>query len=163
MNCSTPVFPVLHYRPEFSQTHVHWVSDVIQLSHPLSSSPPALSLSQHQGLFLWISSSHQVARYWHFSFSISPPNEYSGLISFRIDWFDLLAVQGTLKSLLQHHSFRGINSSVFSFLYDPTLTFIHDYWKNHSFHYMDFCWWNSHIEALTSTWWHLEVGPLGGN
>ena len=102
---SIPGFPVLHCLPEFVQTHVHWVSDAIQPSHPLSSpSPPALNLSQLQGLFKWVSSSHQVAKYWSFGFSISPSNEYSGLISFRIDWFDLLAVQGTLKSLLQDHS-----------------------------------------------------------
>ena len=69
-------------------------------------------------------------KYWSFSFSISPFNEYSALISFRMDWLDLLAVQGTLKSLLQHHS---INSSALSFLYIPTLTSIHDHWKNHSF------------------------------
>ena len=70
-------------------------------------------------------------KYWSFSFSISPSNEHSGPISFRIDWFDL-AVQGTLKSLLQHHKFKSINSSALSFLYSPTLTSIHDYWKNHS-------------------------------
>ena len=69
---------------------------------------------------------------WSFSFSISPSNEYSGLISFRMDWFDLLAVQGTLKSLLQRHSSK-VNSSVLSFLYNPTLTSTHEYWKNHSF------------------------------
>ena len=69
-------------------------------------------------------------KYWSFSFSIGPPNEYSGLISFRMDWLDLLAVQGTLKSLLQHHSSKV---SVLSFLYSPTFTPIHDYWKNHSF------------------------------
>ena len=73
------------------------------------------------------------AKYWSFSFSISPSNEYSGLISFRIDWLDLLAVQGTLKCLLQHHSSKAINSSALSSLYSPTLTSIHDYWKNHSF------------------------------
>ena len=78
-------------------------------------------------------------KYWSFSFSISPSNEYSGLISFRIDWFDLLVVQGTLKSLLQHHSSKALNSSALSFLYSPTLTSIHDYWKNHSFDYMDLC------------------------
>ena len=71
------------------------------------------------------------SKYWSFSFSISPSNEYSGLISFRIDWLDLLAVQGTLKSLLQQ--FKSISSSVLSFLYSPTLTNTHDYWKNHSF------------------------------
>ena len=72
------------------------------------------------------------SKYWSFSFSISPSNEYSGLIPFRIGWFDLLAVQGTLKSLLQSQ-FNGISSSALSFLYSPTLTTIHDYWKNHSF------------------------------
>ena len=72
-------------------------------------------------------------KYWSFSFSISPSNEYSGLISFRMDRLDLLAVQGTLKSLLPHHSTKSINSSTLSFLYAPTLTSIHDYWKNHSF------------------------------
>ena len=74
------------------------------LLYLLSSPSPASILSQHQGLFQWVSSSHRWPKYWSFSFSISPPNEYSGLISFRIDWLDLLAVQGTLKSLLQHHS-----------------------------------------------------------
>ena len=98
-DCSTPGSPVLHYLLEFAQTHVHWVSDAIQASHPLLLlSPPALNLSQHQGLFQGVSS---WPKYWSFSFSISPSNEYSGLISFRIDWFDL-AVQGTLQSLLQH-------------------------------------------------------------
>ena len=116
MDCSTPSFPVHHQLLEFAQTHVHWVSDAIQPSHPLPSpSLPAFNLSQHQGLFWWVSSSHQVAkvldiqlqhRHWSFSFSILS-NKYSGLISFRMDWFDLLAVQETLKSLLQHHSSKA--------------------------------------------------------
>ena len=76
-------------------------------------------------------------KYWSFSFSISSSKEYSGLISFRIDWFDFLAIQRTLKSLLQHHI--SISSSVLSLLYGPTLTSIHDYWKNHRFDYMDLC------------------------
>ena len=109
MNCSTPGFTVFHYLPECAQIHVHWVNDVIQLFHPLlPSSPFAFNLSQHRGLFQWASSSHQVAKYWNFSFSISPSNEYSGLISFRIDWLDLRAVQGTPKSLLQHHSSKAL-------------------------------------------------------
>ena len=88
-----------------SQTHIHWVGDAIQSSHPLSSpSPPALNLSEHQGLLKWVSSSHHVAKGFSFSFNISPSNEHSGLMSFRMDWLDLLAVQGTLKSLLQHNS-----------------------------------------------------------
>ena len=92
---------------------------------------------------LWI----RWPKYWSFSFSISPPNEYSGLISFRIDWFDLLAVWGILRNLLQDSEepspapqFKNIDSSVLSFLYSPMLTSIHDYWKNHSFEYMDLCW-----------------------
>ena len=93
--------------PEFTQTQVHRVGDAIQLSHPLSSpSPPAPNPSQHQGLFQWVNSSHEV-EYWSFSFSISPSNEHPGLTSFRMDWLDLLAVQGTLKSLLQHHSSKA--------------------------------------------------------
>ena len=106
MNHSTPGLPVHHQLSESTQTRVHWVSDAIWASHPLSpSSPPAFSLSQHQCLFL--SSLHQVANYWSFSFSISSSNEYSRLISFRIDWLDLLAIQGTLKSLLQHHNSKA--------------------------------------------------------
>ena len=79
-------------------------------------------------------------KYWSFSFSISPSNQYSQLISFRIDRFDLLAVQGTLKSLLQHHKFKSISSSVLSFLYSPTLTPVQGCWKNHSLDYTDLCW-----------------------
>ena len=100
-----PGFPVYHQLPELAQIHVHWVSDAIQPSHPQSSpSPPAFNLSQHQGLFQWISSSHQVAKVLELQLSISPSNEYSGLTFFRIDWFDLLAVQETLKNLLQQQS-----------------------------------------------------------
>ena len=104
MDCSVPGFPVHHQLPELAQTHVHRVGDGIQPSHPLSSpSPPAFNLSCHQGLFQWV----RWPRYWSFSFSISPSNEYAGLISFRIDWLYLLSVQGTLKSLLQHHSSKA--------------------------------------------------------
>ena len=105
MNRSTPGLPVHHQFPESTQTHVHWVGHAIQPSHPLSSpSPPALNLSQHQGLFKWVSSLHQVPKYWSFSFNISPSSKHPGLISFGMDRLDLLEVQGTLKSLLQHHS-----------------------------------------------------------
>ena len=107
MDCSTPSFPVLHHLPEFAQTHIHWVGDAIQPSHSLLSSSLAFSLSQHQGLFNESALCIKGAKYWSFSFSIGPSNEYSGLISFRIEWFDLLAVQGTLKSLLQHHSSKA--------------------------------------------------------
>ena len=107
-DCSTPGFPVHHQLLELVQTHIHRVGDAIQPSHPLSSaSAPAFNLSQHQGI-----SNESVLRirwpkYWNFSFSISPSSEYSGLISFRMDWVDLLAVQGTLRSLLQHHSSKA--------------------------------------------------------
>ena len=106
--CSMPGLPVHHQLLEFTQTHVHGVSDVIQPSHPLSSpSPPALNLSQHQGLFKSVSSLHHMAKVLEFSFNISPSNEHSGLISFRMDWLDCLAVQGTLKSLLQYHASKA--------------------------------------------------------
>ena len=128
MDSSTPGFPV-HQLPELAQTHVYRVGDAIQPSHLLSSpSPPAFNLSQHQGLFQGVSSSHQVAKNWSFSFGISPSNEHPGLIFFRMDWLDLLAVEGTLKSLLQHHSSKA---SIVQ--HSATLTSIHDYWKNHSF------------------------------
>ena len=108
MNCSTPGFPVLHYLPEFAQTHVHWVGDAIQpsiLSHPLlllsSISPSIRVFSKELALRIrW-------PKIWHFSFSINPSNEYSGLNSFRIDWLDLLAVQGTFKSLLQRNNSKA--------------------------------------------------------
>ena len=90
------------------QIHVHWAGDAIQSSHLLLPPfPPALSLSKHQGLFQSVSTSHPVAKNWNFSFSISLSNEYSGLIFFKIDWFDLLVVQGTLKILLQHQNLKA--------------------------------------------------------
>ena len=108
MNCSTPDFPVHHQLPEFTQTHVHRVSDAIQPSHPLSSpSPCAPNPSQHQSLFQWVNSSMRWPKYWSFSFSIIPSKKHPGLISFRMDWLDLFAIQGTLKSLLQHPSSKA--------------------------------------------------------
>ena len=102
MDCNIPGFPVYYQLPKLAQTYVHRVGDAIQPSHSLlSPSPPALNLSQHQGLFQYW------PKYWSFSFNISPSNEYSVLISLRMDWLDLLAVQGTLKSLLQHHSSKA--------------------------------------------------------
>ena len=104
MNHSTPDLSVHHLLPEFTQTHVDQVGDAIQPSYPLwSPSPPALNLSQHQGFSNESALRMRWPNYWSFSFSISPSNEHPGLISFRMDWLDLLAVQGTLKSLLQHH------------------------------------------------------------
>ena len=130
MNHSTPGLPVHYQLLEFTQTHVHSVSDAIQPSHPLSSpsssAPNPSQFSNESTLRMrW-------PKYWSFSFSIILSKKIPGLISFRMDWLDLLAVQGTLKSLLQHHSSKSINSSVLSFLHSPSLTSIHDHWKNHS-------------------------------
>ena len=133
VDCSRPGFPVLHYLPEFAQTHVHWVSDAIQPSHPLSPSSLALSLSQHQGLFQWVSFSHQVARVLelqlqHQSFQWIFRTEflYSWLVWSPCSPRDSQESSPTLQ-------FKSINSSVLSFLYCPTLTSIHDHWKKHSF------------------------------
>ena len=108
MNRSTPGLPVHHQLPESSQTHVYRVSAAIRPSHPLSSpSPPALNPSQHQSLFQWVNSLHNVAKVLEFQLQDHFFQWHPGLISFRMDWLDLLAVQGTLKSLLQHHSSKA--------------------------------------------------------
>ena len=108
MNHSRPGLPVHHQLPEFTQTHVYRVNDAIQPSHPLSSlSPPAPNPSQHQSLSNESTLLMRWPKYWIFSFSIIPSKEHPGLISFRMNWLDLLAVQGTLKSLLQHHSSKA--------------------------------------------------------
>ena len=105
IECSMPGPSVPHCLPKFAQVHVHCINDAIQLCHTLTlSSPSPFILSQHRGLFQWVSCLHQIPKCWNFSFSISPFNEYSVLISLGIEWFDLLAVQGTLRRLLQHHS-----------------------------------------------------------
>ena len=105
MDCSKPGFPVHYQLLEPAQTHVHRVGNAIQLSHPLSSLPsifPSIRVVSNESVLCirW-------PDYWSLSFSISPSNEYPGLVSFRMDWFDLLAVQGTFKSLLQHHSSKA--------------------------------------------------------
>ena len=140
MDCSVPVFPVL-YTISWSLLKLMSIEWMIPSNHLNKArrgdapSLPALNLSQHQGLFpmSWLFASCGQIN-WSFSFSISPSNEYSGLISFKIDWFDLLAVQGTLKSLLQASQFESISSSALS-LYGPTLISVCDYWENHSFDY----------------------------
>ena len=129
-NRSISGLPVYHQLSEFTQTHVHQVSDAIQPYHPLSSpSPPAPNHSQHR-VFPNESTLHmRLPKYWSFSFSISASNEHPGLISLRMDWLDLLAVQGTLKSLLQHYSSKA------SILLCSTFFIVqlsHDHWKNHS-------------------------------
>ena len=146
MDCSQAGFPVLHYILEFAQTHIYWVSDDIQPSNPLY----PLLLLPSIFLRLRVTSNESVLHIrwpkdWNFSFSISPSNEYSGLISFRIDWFDLLVVSGTLKSLLQHqylkHHFITQPSSWYN---SHILTGL---WKSHSFDYLDFCW-QSNVSAF---------------
>ena len=108
LDCTTPSFPVLHYLSEFAQTHVHWVNDAIQPSHSLlPTSPPALNLSQHQGLFQWVSSSHQVAKVLELQLQHQSFQKTLRLIFFRIDWFDLLTVKEALKSLLHHQSLKA--------------------------------------------------------
>ena len=147
MDCSMPGFLVLHYVWRFAQTHVHWVDDAIKPSHSLSSLyfpqsifPSIKVFSNESALCIrW-------PNYWSFSFSISPSKEYLGLISFRMDWFNLLAVQGTLKSLLQHHSSKPSILQCSAF-YSPTLTSIHDYWKNHSFEQTKLRW-QSDVSAV---------------
>ena len=132
MDSRKPGFPFLHYLLVLAKTHVHLVSDAIHSSYPLSFPFPAASIFPSVRVF-----SNELAlcirwpKYWNFSFSLNPSNEYSGLMSFRIDWFDLSAVQGTCKSLLQHHSLKASVLQL-SLLYGPTPTSIHDYWENHS-------------------------------
>ena len=116
-DCSTPGFPVLHHLLEFAQTHVHWIGDAIHPSHllssPFSSCPQSFSVS---GSFLMSWLCIRWPEYWNFSFSISPSNEYSRLISSRIVWFDLLAVQGTLKESSSAPQFESISSSIWTFV-----------------------------------------------
>ena len=132
MNRSMPGLPVHHQLPEFIQTQS--IDSVMPSSH-LILSPPLLLLPPIPPRIRLFSNKSALRmrwpKFWSFSFSISLSNEHPGLISFRMNWLDLLAVQGTLKSLLQQ--FKNINSSALSFLYNPTLISIHDYWKTHSF------------------------------
>ena len=131
MNHSTPGLPVHHQLPEFTQTHIHRVGDAISFSVvPFSSCPP---IPPSIRVFSNESTLHmRCPEYWSFSLSISPSNEHLGLISFRIDWLDFLAVQRTLKSLLQHHSSKASILWRSVFLMVQLFTCIHDYWKNHS-------------------------------
>ena len=132
MDRSMPGLPVHHQLLEVTQTHVHWVSDAIQPSHPLSSTSSAFNLSQHQGLSKCQFFPIRSPKYWSFSFSISPSSEYSGLIP--LGWTGWISLQSKgLSRVFSNKTVQKINSSALSFLYSPTLTSIHDYWKNHSF------------------------------
>ena len=140
MDCRTPGFPVPHYL----QSLLKFISteSVIPSNH-LTLCCTLLLPSVFPSIRIFFSKSAvhiQWPKYWSFSFTISCSSEYSGLISFRIDWLDLLAVLETLKGLLQHHSLKASNPLALSLLYGPTLRSIHDYWKNYSFDYMDLCW-----------------------
>ena len=130
MNCSTPGLPVHHHLPEFRLTSIKSVmpSSHLILGRPLLLLPPispSIRVFSNESTLL-----RRWPKYWSFSCSIIPSKEHPGLISFRMDWLDLLAVQGTLKSLLQQ--FKSINSLALSFLHSPTLTSLHDHRKNHS-------------------------------
>ena len=148
MDCSTPGFPIHYQLPEPTQTHVHWVGDAIQPSHPLSSpSPLAFNLSQYKGLFQWVSSLHQMAKVLQLQLQ-----HQSFQWIFRTDFFQDWLVGSPCSPRQSQESsptpqFKSINSSVLSFLYSPILTSIHDHWKNHSFDLMDLCW-QSNISAF---------------
>ena len=132
MDCSTPGLPVHHQLPESIQTHVHWVGDAIQSSHPVSSLSPLPLMFLSIRVFSNESTLHiRWPKYWSFSFNISPSNEHPGLISFRMDWVDLTLQPRDSEESSATLQFKSINSSVLSFLCSPTLTSIHDYWKNH--------------------------------
>ena len=130
MDRSTPGFPVLHYLLQSAQIHVHCISDVIQPSYSLSPPPPRFLPSIFPSIRLFSNESalhKRWPKYWNFSFSISASSQYPELISFRMDWLDLLAVQGTLG--LKASQFKSINSVAPCLLYGPALTSIHDHWK----------------------------------
>ena len=138
MDCSTPGFTVLHYLPEFAQTHVHWVGDVIQPSHPLSPpSPSALNLSQHQGLFQRGDSSHQVAKVLEFQHQ-SFPMIIQGWFPLGLIGLMCLLAKG-LSRVFSSTIIKSLNSLELSLLYAPTFISVPDYWENHSFDYRDLC------------------------
>ena len=147
MNSSTPGLPVYHKLPEFTQTHAHWVGDAIQLSHPLSSSSPAPNPSQHQGLFQWVNSFHEVAKVLEFQLQHQ---------SFQWIFRTYLLQDGLAGSPCSPRDsqessptpqFKSINFSALSFLHSSTLTSIHDHWKNHSLDQTDLCW-QSNVSAF---------------
>ena len=150
MDCSMPGFPVHHQLPELAQTHVHWVGDTIHPSHRLSSPSPAFNLSQHQGLFQWVSSLYQVAKVLEFQLQ-----HQSFQWIFRTDLLQNGLVGSPCSPRDSQESsptpqFKSINSMALSFLYSPTLTSIHNYWKNHSLDQMDLCW-QSNVSAFEYT------------
>ena len=148
MNCSMPGPRVHHQLPEFTQTHVHWVSDAIQPSHPLSSpSPPAPNPSHHQGLFQWVNFLHEVAKVLEFqlqhqSFQWAPRTECP------LGWTGWISLQSRdSQESSPTPQFKSIKFLALSFLHSPTLISIHDHWKNHSVDQMDLCW-QSNVSAF---------------
>ena len=141
MDCSMPGFLVHHQLPKLAQTHVHWVSDAMPPSHPLSSpSPPAFNLSQNQGLFQWEGSSHQCGQSIGVSVSASDlPVNIQGWFPLLLTGFISLQSKGVVKSPLQYHSPKASILRHSVFFYCPAVTSVHDYWKNHSFDYKDLC------------------------
>ena len=140
MDCSTPDLPVFHYLPESAQTHVHWVSDAIQPSHPLAlPAPPAFNLSQVQGFFQWVGSSYQMTK------GLEPQLQHQSFQWIvRVDLLQDSLVWSPCSPRDSQESspaaqFKSINSLALSLLYGPTLTSVHDYWTNHSFDYTDLC------------------------
>ena len=126
MDCCSPGLPDHHQLLKLAQTHVHRVSDAIQPPHPLSSpSPTPFNFSKRQGLFSWVSPSHQMAKVLKFQLQHQSFHWISGLISFRMDWLDLLAVQGTLKSLLQRFTHGGVYMSMVPFQFVPLFCCVH--------------------------------------
>ena len=134
MDCSMPGFPAHHQLPELAQTHVHWAGDAIQPSHPLSSSsPPAFNLSQHQGLFQWVSSSHQAAKVLKFQLQ---HQSFQWIFRTNILWDWLIGSPCNPRDSQESSptpQFKSINSLALSFLYSPTLTSTHDYWVQLSY------------------------------
>ena len=144
MDCSTSGFPVHHQLLEFIQTHVHRVGDAIH--HLILCCPLLLPSTILPTIWVFSMGQFFTSGGQSFSFSISPSNEYSGLITFRIDWFVLLAVHRTQKSLLQHHSLKA-SILCYSAIFIVLLTSVHDCWKNHSFDQTDLCW-QSNVSAF---------------
>ena len=159
MDCSMQGFPVLHYLLEFAQTQVHWVGDAIQPSHPLSSpSLPAFNLSQHHHLFQWVGSLHHVAKVLELQIQ-HQTFQWIFRVDFLQDWlvWSPCSPRDSQESS-KTPQLKSINSLVLSLLYVPTLTSIHDYWKNHSFDYMDLCWQSNVLPGTSPGWSRVFEG-----
>ena len=154
MDCSMPGLPVPHHLPEFAQVHVHCIGDAFQPSHPLMpSSPSALNLSKCKGLYSESAVCIRWPKYWSLSFSIHPSSENSGLISLKIDWFDLLALQGTFRSPFQHHSLKASVPWNSAFFTGPTLTTVYDHWED----YISWLYPSTTLYIHSVNFWELDI------